>query len=391
MFVNFIFAFLGGLLMNFMPCVLPFISIKISSFIKSSDCRRKFTLHNLSYSAGILTFFVTLSVVLLVLQRSSQMIIIGSHMQSSNFLLAVFFVLLLVGLNLSGFFEFTLPIGLNRVSNLVSKNNWFFKSLLSGFFVSLFAVSCTAPFIVTALTYGLTNPKYMFVVMIGMAIGFSFPFLIATLYFKRISNILPRSGEWMVKLQKLLALPIFACLLWILFVLIKQDNYFGVGVALSFGFAIVSFFSVRKLFHNFFEKKIIYSVFLGVVIFSFSYFCLPALKLQQYEFSYKNFNEAIENKKKVLVVASASWCITCHLNEFNVFNKPDFKNQLAKSEVVYMYLDLTNSNDEGSKFLSHYKHSGVPFYIIFNTDGTHEILPQILTKQLVINKINNLT
>lgn len=391
LFVNFFLAIFGGLLMNFMPCILPFISIKISSFISSSDCRKKFILNNLSYAFGITSFFITLATVLFIVQKTGNTIFFGSYMQSPLFLLVAFFVLLFVALNLIGLFEFALPINFGRLDGFIAKSHWFLKSFLSGFFISLFAISCTAPFIVTAVTYGLANPRYLFILMLGMAIGFALPFILAIFYFNRISKFLPKSGEWMIKFRKLVSLPIFGCLLWLLFIMVKQGSYTQIGIAFSFGFGLIVFFVIKSLFHNLFYRRIVNNIVLCSIIICFSYFCLPNSRLEKQIFTYSGFQEAINNHKKMIVVTSASWCITCHLNEFNVFNKSSFKDYLAHKGVVYMYIDLTNSNEEGLKFLHEYKRSGVPLYVIFDSEGQYEILPQILTKQLVVEKINKLT
>ena len=107
-------------------------------------------------------------------------------------------------------------------------------------------------------------------------------------------------------------------------------------------------------------------------------------------FSYNELNNSLKNHQKIMVVASASWCITCYLNEKNALESSEFIDLLAKKNVKYFYLDLTNSNQEGENFLMEYKHSGVPFYIIFDSLGNYEILPQTLTKSFIIKKIQNL-
>jgi thiol:disulfide interchange protein DsbD len=189
----------------------------------------------------------------------------------------------------------------------------------------------------------------------------------------------------------LISLPIFACLVWILFILIKQNKYVDIGIALNFGLALIVFFIVKNLFVDFFDKRFFSKYILFLSLTGFAYLFLPAQDFKKYSFSYSQFNDALMHNKKIIVVASASWCVTCHINEFNVFNTKDFKNFLAKSDVTYMYLDLTSKSEEGNKFLNSYKHVGVPFYILFNSNGKYEILPQILTKKSVIKKISNLT
>ena len=387
-FLNFILAFCGGLLMNFMPCILPIISLKISTFVKNSESKYDFILSNILYSLGIFVFFSALGLFIFFSKNVAGSVMLIGHMQSGVFLLMIFFILLLVALNLSGFFDFNFNSGFNRISSFLNGNKGRIGYFFNGFFVSILSISCTAPFIVTALTYAMKSNANLILTMIGISFGFSTPFLLAAIFSNKILNIIPHPGAWMEKFKNLMSFPIYGAALWILYVLTKQNNpiYFVIGI--SFGFSLFFITWFVKNFNLTIQKKIIYCV---IVLF-LSYVVIPNYSKDHVRenFSYQKLNNSLNNHQKIMVVASASWCITCYFNEKNALESSEFINLLAKKDVKYLYLDLTNSNQEGENFLMEYKHSGVPFYILFDSLGGYEILPQTLTKSFIIQKIENL-
>ncbi len=388
-FLNFIFAFCGGLLMNFMPCILPLISLKISTFIKNSDSKYDFILSNIFYSLGIFSFFSALGLFIFLSKSVAGSVMLIGHMQSGVFLLVIFFILLLVALNLSDFFDFNFNSGFNKIGNFLNNSKGRLSYFLNGFFVSILSISCTAPFIVTALTYAMKSDVNLILTMIGISFGFSAPFLLSAIFSNKILNIIPRPGPWMKKFKNLMSFPIYGGSLWILYVLSKQNNQIYFLIAISFGFSIFFITWFIKNFNLSSQKKII---FCAIVLF-LSYAVIPSDNkdiIMKKNFSYHELNNSLKNHQKIMVVASASWCITCYLNEKNALESSEFIDLLAKKNVKYFYLDLTNSNQEGENFLMEYKHSGVPFYIIFDSLGNYEILPQTLTKSFIIKKIQNL-
>jgi thiol:disulfide interchange protein len=388
-FLNFVLALCGGLLMNFMPCILPLISLKISTFIKNSSSKRDFVLSNVLYSLGIFAFFSILGIFVVFSKSVAGSVMLIGHMQSGIFLLVVFFILLLVALNLSGFFEFNFGVGSSRISNILSHCHGKISYFFNGFFISILSISCTAPFIVTALTYAMKSNTNLVITMLGISFGFSAPFLLAAIFSNKVLNVIPRSGPWMSKFKSVMSFPIYGAVLWILYVLIKQNNIFYVSIAISFGFVLFFIGWFIKNFDISFRKKLI---FCSIALF-LAYIMLPnnIESVVKEDFSLQKLNTSLQSHQKVLVVASASWCVTCYFNEKNALESKEFFDLLAERGVRYLYLDLTNHNDEGENFLMYYRHSGVPFYILFSSNGDYEILPQTLTKSFVLKKIYNLS
>ncbi len=401
--LNIFFAFLGGLVMNFMPCILPLISLKISSFLQTSSDRKAFISKNIFYMSGILSFFLLFGILLSVLKISGIQIILGSQMQSGGFLLIIFTILLLIGFNLSGLFEINFSKIVSASGEIESKlHHGKIGDYFNGFFVSLLAVPCTAPFISTALTYGLmASNMTFFAIIMSMGIGFAFPFLCAIFLSKSILKFLPKPGSWMEKFKELLAFPIYATAGWILFVLMKQGKFYYGSVAIFITLFLLFFFWLHQ---NFEKMKYLYRALILAVILIFGYFILPKDYIipenpmiknlndfgKKIPFSKERLSEALAKKQKVFVVVSASWCITCHVNEKNALSSEKFFNSLKESEILYLYSDMTNENVEASKLLKEYNKLGIPFYLLFGSDGNSQILPQILTEDLVLNEFEGL-
>lgn len=403
-FLNIFFAFLGGLIMNFMPCILPLISLKVSSFLKQSDCRKTFVNKNLYYISGILSFFLLFGVLLIVLKSSGVQIVVGSHMQSGVVLLVIFTILLLIGFNLSGLYEINFSGVVSKTGEIESKlHHGKIGDYFNGFFVSLLAIPCTAPFISTALTYGLTASNGIFFsIILFMGIGFAFPFICTILFSEKILSILPKPGSWMVKFKELLAFPIYATAGWILFVLIRQDQHYYSAVAIFIVLFLLFFF---WLYQNFEKVNFFYKAAILALALSLGYFILPREDIaskkvinndyvveygKKSSFSYEKLNEALKNKQKVFVVVSASWCITCNVNEKNALSSEKFYDSLKDRNILYLYADMTNENEEASKFLKEHNKIGIPFYLLFGSDGSSHGLPQILNEDMVLKEFENL-
>jgi len=408
LFLNIFLAFLGGFLMNFMPCILPLISLKISTFIKSSNKEIKiFIYKKLAYILGILSFFITLAIILLILKYTGQNFIFGSHMQSSLFLFIIFAVLIMIGFNLSGLFEIEIFSLQNTSSKFILNFSGILSEYFNGLLVSFLAIPCTAPFIASAFAFALkTNYLNIMLITFFMGIGFSSPFILSIIFGRKILRIMPKPGLWMDKFKTLMSFPIFASAAWILFVLIKQNQIYYSALCLFF--LILSYFFIW-FWKNFFKRNKILKIFLYIIILFFAYSIFPfdsnyihkpqesnfinsekIIYGEKEEFSYEKLNNYIKNKQKILVVASASWCLTCHVNEKNALSSENFFNILKSNKIIYLYIDLTNSNPDGEKFLSDNGQIGIPYYLLIDSNGQKKKLDQILKAESVINELGNL-
>ena len=322
--------------------------------------------------------------------------------------MAIFTILLFIGFNLSGLFEINFSKVVSASGEIESKlHKGKIGDYFNGFFVSLLAVPCTAPFISTALTYGLmANNLTFFTIIIAMGVGFASPFFFAIFFSDKILKILPKPGSWMLKFKELLAFPIYATAGWILFVLMKQGQFYYCSVAIFITLFLLFFFWLHQ---NFEKTKLIYKAFILGLILLFGYFILPKdQKLidhsqhghssecgKKIDFSQEKLKEALQKKQKVFVVVSASWCITCNVNEKNALSSETFFDSLIKNNIIYLYADMTNVNEEASTLLKEYGRAGIPFYLLCGSEidesnNQCNILPQILTKDLILEEFKNL-
>jgi thiol:disulfide interchange protein len=408
LFINIFLAFLGGLIMNFMPCILPLISLKISSLIDSSEENKKIYIEkSFAYIFGIICFFLCFAIFLSIFKFSGQNIIFGSHMQSGIFLFIIFIILFLIGLNLAGLFEFEINFLTNHASNIIFKSSGLISDYFNGLLVSILSIPCTAPFIASAFTFALgTNYINIFLITIFMGLGFASPFFLLILFPNKILKILPKPGLWMEKFKVLMSFPIFGSALWILFVLIKQNNIKYISLALFSSFLIYFFIFFWK---NFFKKNKILKIIFFIILIIISYFIFPNIQNNDHVILEKNINPSYDIKygikeefseeklkkyislnKKIFIVASASWCITCHVNEKNALSSEEFFKTLKDKKIIYLYIDLTNKNEEGQNFLASKNQIGIPFYLLINSNSEEKKLPQILKPNFILNELNNL-
>ena len=408
LFLNIFFALMGGFVMNFMPCILPLISLKISSFLGSYDNKCLYITKNVSYISGVLSFFFGLSCFLSVLKIAGKNIMFGSHMQSGLLLFVIFSILILIGYNLAGLFEITIFSSVSDTSSrFIDKfhGGQILVNYFNGLLSSVLAIPCTAPFIGTAFAYGMGASGFLtiFLVTIFMGIGFALPFIFAALTPKLALKIMPRPGAWMDKFKQLMAFPILATACWILFIMVKQGNLFY--VALSLAFALVMYFAIWLYRH--FTWKSIYKNAVILCALLMTYFLLPEFEKTKdrmhektknasfeygikQEFSKNALNNALQNKENILIVASASWCMTCSINEKNALSSNEFMNALREKKIIYFYLDLTNENPEGQEFLNERMQIGIPYYVLINKNGKEVIWPQLLRNDIVMESLNNL-
>jgi thiol:disulfide interchange protein len=404
---NIFLAFIGGIIMNFMPCILPLISLKISSFLGAGSDSKLYLKKNIAYSGGVFSFFICLGILISFLKITGQNFIFGSHMQSGFFLFIIFGILILIGFNLAGLFEFQIHTLTNKSSNFLFKFSGLIADYLNGLLVSFLAVPCTAPFIASAFAFALkSNVLNIFLITFFMGFGFAFPFVLAIIFPNQIMKIIPKPGQWMEKFKNLMSFPIFGTAAWIFFVLIKKGDL--KFCAISLFFLILSYFFIW-FWQNFFENK----KFLKILIFSLillgSYFLFPEIqeKLEinhkpeinsefsfeyglKQDFSKKKFDFYKNSQKRIFVVASASWCLTCHVNEKNALSSEAFLNKLKQKEIIYLYIDLTNHNEDGQKFLEEFKQVGIPFYLTIDSKGKQKKLSQILKPEKVLEDLENL-
>jgi thiol:disulfide interchange protein/DsbC/DsbD-like thiol-disulfide interchange protein len=403
-----LFALLGGLILNLMPCVFPVLSMKALSLVKLKGKELSHArLYGLAYTAGILLSFALIAGGLIALKNAGAEIGWGFQLQSPAVILVLSYLLFLIGLNLAGVFEFT-----GRLSNIgawLTHKHGYTGSFFTGVLATLVATPCTAPFMGVAMGYALTQsaPAAM-TIFLSMGLGLALPYL-ALCFVPALRHALPKPGAWMDVFKQFLAFPMFASAAWLVWVLAQQTDAMGVFTALL-GMIALAF--IVWLGRHWPERKTLkmLSWVLAASAIAFVLFTLitPAAKPalsgastsaqdQNWEaFSEQRLDDLLADGYPVFVNMTAAWCITCKVNDNVALNVEGTRALFAARGIKYLKGDWTNQNPDITKFLSGYGRSGVPLYVYYaprdeETGKRPEpvVLPQILTPQIVADTIKS--
>ncbi|WP_185969220.1 protein-disulfide reductase DsbD [Aliiglaciecola sp. M165] len=383
-------AFIGGLILNLMPCVLPILSIKalaLQNNPTNSD-------HNWSYLLGVLASFNAFAVVILLLQLGGQQVGWGFHMQEPIVVILLAFLFTFIAMTLLD----AVPVGNSFAGvgqSLVSGNSSF-SHFSTGVLAVIVASPCTAPFMAAALGIALVSEPLITILLFNsLAIGFALPL---TLLFmsQKFASMLPKPGLWMVTFKKVLAFPMFLTVAWLCWVFAGQA---GVQAQFLLLVALTSFcmfiWLVDKLSGRFMRLAMIISGLLciGLPVYMYGIQQILVSTASNQPSNAIAFDEFQLTKLKqqgqvVMVNMTADWCITCKVNEQIALTDKEVKSALASSDVTYMVGDWTNKNAEILSYLTQYERAGVPLYVVYAGDKTKQVLPQILTPNIVVNAIN---
>lgn len=338
-----IMAFTGGVILNFMPCIFPILTIKAISLVQGSIRPKEMRQEALLYMLGVVLSFLITAGILLLLRLQGEQVGWGFQLQSPLFvgvMLAIFivvFLLLMDWIHLPPLFADKL----GRVTASKKKVSAF----LTGFFAVLIASPCTAPFMGIAVGYTLTQPPYVyFPVFTALALGYALPFALVGFFPKTIHRILPRPGKWMAILKKIFAVPVFLTCLWLVWVLHSQ---LVIRNASSAGTMVWEAYNKAKV-----EKL-------------------------------------VADGHPVFVDFTAKWCITCLANETLVLHSPEFEKLAQSKKILLFKADWTNDDPEITEALAAFGRNSVPLYVYYSgKDSGYVILPQLLTYKQVETYIN---
>lgn len=380
-----LFAFLGGIILNLMPCVFPVISLKVMSFLKLADSSPALIkMHALTFSGGVLFTFIAISLLLLGLKSTGEYIGWGFQLQSPEIVGSLAILMTIIG------FILLTDININ-ISNLyfsqsVTQTSGLSNSFWTGALAVIVASPCTAPFMGAALGYAIIQPSFVsLLVFIALAMGFALPYLILA-WKPKLIELLPKPGKWMEILKKFFAFPMFATAIWLLWVFSQQthDN----DLILLLAMCLLASFGTWILSHKSKIASLIGAIFVITAFFLTS-------TVQKSSVSEKNSNAQwslqTENilrlqNQAYLINFTAAWCITCQTNEQLVLGTKEVQDFLSKQDIRYIKADWTNRNEEIAVGLEKYARSGVPLYIFWKPGMTESaILPAILRKKDILD------
>jgi len=388
-----IFAFLGGLILNLMPCVFPIISLKILSFVSlGNESKSKIRFHALSFCLGVLISFLLIGLSLIILKQTGNYLGWGFQLQSPIIVAMLSVLMFLIGMILLT--DVNIGSSLTRLGGIGSNN--ISGSFLTGVLAVIVASPCTAPFMGAALGYALIQPSGVTMpIFASLGVGFAMPYFILSLN-PNLIKLLPAPGKWMATLKEFFAFPMFATALWLIWVFSLQTNN-NLLISLLISILIIS--SLFWLTLKITNKQI--QLFIWMLIFatiSFEGMYITANEKEhadsnsvtQYsEYSVWNLNieEDFKNDNQAyLINFTAAWCITCQANDKIALSRPKVKQYLKENDIEYIVADWTNKNDQILKALEKYNRNGVPLYIYWKPGmQKSKILPAILTEGLLLD------
>ncbi len=398
-----VMGFLGGVILNVMPCVFPVISLKIMSFVSiANEDRKKILTHGLVFTLGVMVFFWVISLVMIlipILAGGGGGEGWGAWLQIPGVVMALAAVMVLLALWLFGVFD--IGLALTGVGGKLTASSGLGGSFWSGALAVVLATPCTGPFMAPALGFVLVmkDPAVTFSLFTALGLGMAFPYLLLSA-FPRLLKFLPRPGAWMESFKQIMGFPMLATAVWLLWVLEGQVGDMGMmvfGLALVVlamaGWALGRFLGPGASQRSRIGGGIAVAIFLAAAI-GMSW---KAAQLEQKEDSLvENFAEVIQQHrmegKNVFVDFTARWCLTCRVNK-QVMHSEDIQKAFREHNVVFLEVDWTNKNEETLAYMQKYGRSGVPFYPLFPADVNKEplILPEILTKPIVLKKLQELS
>ncbi|HEX3398278.1 MAG TPA: thioredoxin family protein [Steroidobacteraceae bacterium] len=400
-----LFAVLGGLILNLMPCVFPVLSIKALNVMEQAknhpaEVRAK----GLVFAAGVIVSMLCLAGVLLVLRAGGEQLGWGFQLQSPLFVTLLVYLLLAVGLNLSGVFE--VGGGLAGVGDNLTQGDSYSASFFTGVLATLVATPCSAPFMAPAVGAALTqSPFNALCIFAALGVGIALPYVLLS-FAPWMRSVLPKPGAWMDTLKQVFAFPVYATAAWLLWVVAQETSPFGLGAALAGSILVaLAAWSFQKSRSSAGGGRItviataVISLLLAIFLpirFADVAAAAPGDSAQAARpgvdewqpYSEARVAELNAAGRPLLVNFTASWCLTCLVNERNAFTDPAVQAIFKDKKVVLMKGDWTNRDPAITKALAAFGRAGVPLYLVYNgRPGSTEpvVLPQLLTAGVVQN------
>jgi len=399
------FAFVGGILLNLMPCVFPVLFIKGLALVQSSQQeRRQLRAHGWMYTFGILVSFWAVVGVLLVLRSAGRQLGWGFQFQSPVFLAMMAMLLFFLGLALAGQFE--IGLSLTSAGGALAQQHGYSGSFFTGVLAMVVATPCTAPFMGAAVGYALAHSAAVsFAVFTALGLGLAMPYL-ALAYFPGWARLLPKPGAWMEILKQAVAVPIFGTVIWLVWVFAQiagTNALIGLLAAfllLAIAGWILGRWPGERLPSAFAALVLVAAIAAPVAAvrhLSTAGVAAAAGTSQQAASGWEPFTPSLVAKyraqgRAVFVDFTASWCLSCQVNERVILDSAAVKQHLKDSGVALVRADWTNQDPDITKALAALGRSGVPTYAIYPADPAAQpkVLPEVLTQGIVIEALNSL-
>ncbi|MGV8834749.1 protein-disulfide reductase DsbD family protein [Cellvibrio sp.] len=403
-------ALVGGIILNLMPCVFPVLSIKALSLVShANQSAAQVRMQGVVYTLGVLASFALLALLLIVLKAGGAQIGWGFQFQSPLFVLAVAYLMFAVGLSLSGVFYIGGSIA--GVGSSLTEKPGYSGSFFTGVLATIVATPCTAPFMAAALGYALAQPAAaLLAIFLSLGLGLALPYLVLSCW-PGLQRRLPRPGMWMERAKQILAFPMYAAAIWLVWVLVQQAGVNALVIALG-GMLLIAFaawlYNTTLLSSTRVRRAgTVFAIALITFVSGVSYLSVNSssasagsasagntaannenkLTEQNWEpYSEARLAELLREGKPVFLNFTASWCISCLVNERVALSDASVIETFKQQGIVYLKGDWTNRDAAITQFLQKFNRSGVPLYVFYPAGQSEQPaeLPQILTPDMVI-------
>lgn len=396
-----VFAFIGGLVLNLMPCVFPVLSLKALSLTKPGHGNRHhLRLEGLSFATGVIVTFLALAGILLAFRAAGEQFGWGFQLQSPAVVTSLALLFFVLALNLSGVFEFATFVPSSAAQ--WSAHNQYANAALSGVLAVVIASPCTAPFMGAALGFALAQPALLtLIVFASLGLGMALPFMLLTWY-PGWRKVLPKPGAWMERLKQFLAFPLYATVAWLAWVLGAQVDNDAV-VRLLITLVVLSFalwawrayrgggargFSVAALVGLAGAVFVAWPLFAGSSDAQATQARVATAANDPWQpFTPARVTELTAAAKPVFVDFTAAWCVTCQVNKRLVLNDRDVKKAFTDRGVELVRADWTRRDPTITQALAVLGRQGVPVYVLYRPGKEPMLLPEVLQKQTVLDAL----
>ncbi len=404
-----ILAFIGGMILNLMPCVLPVISFKILSFVKMAGQSRKLTLqHGLAFSGGVLISFWVLAIALLILQAYGHAVGWGFQLQEPIFVAMLAAILLIFSLSMFGVFEMGVKVGsmAGQFQHQGAKTG-LVGSFSSGVLATLIATPCTGPFLGTAVGFAMTLPYYYsLLIFTSLGLGMAFPYLLLSAY-PQLMRFLPKPGAWMETFKQLMGFLMLASVLWLVWVFGAQTSSMGIVLLLGAFFIMSLACWIYGRWATPMHSKIsrLIGITLAALLLLIGFYALTYATDNNWEntqskkemastegvweeFSPQRLAELKAKGIPVFIDFTAKWCLICQANHM-ILTTSEVHAKFNELGVVRMKADWTKKDAVITEELRKFGRNSVPLYVLYNGEEP-SVLPQVLTPGLVMDHLKNL-
>lgn len=399
-------AFIGGVILNLMPCVFPIVSLKALGLLRHTNNAAEARKEGIAFLIGVTITMMLLAGILLALRAGGTAVGWGFQLQSPLMIALLSLVILAAALNLLGVFE--VGLSAQRIGSLEAGRGAFLRSALTGALAIVVATPCAAPFMASAIGFALVQPPSVaLVIFFALAVGFAAPFTLISL-FPALAKFLPRPGIWMDVLKRGLAFPLFGAWAWLVWVLAQQADSRALAallmasVVVSFAAWLYGMAQHRRIQGK--THRIMFAITAVLIIMALA--PLPGVittesgetltsnpvsgEAAKETWTPQNVEAQRGHGRAIFVDFTASWCITCQVNEKTSLSTQAVKEALARTNTLYMVADSTKFNPDVDDALSEFGQGGLPLYVVYPADGgAPKVLPQVLTPGIVVDALNN--